>query len=159
MVGLIGGGGSFIFPVAGASNLAQAGACFAVALLARRRSRLRAVAAGAGVPASFGIAEPAIFGVNLRLQFPFVAAVVASAAAEALLSVWDVEAVTLGAAGVIGVASIAPGYGARYLVCILSSGVLAFALTCVWAVMRRRGTLDDPVDPGVPPAAAGTLDG
>lgn len=80
-LGMIGGGGSFIFPVAGASNLAQAGACFAVALLARRRSRLRAVAAGAGVPASFGIAEPAIFGVNLRLQFPFVAAVVASAAA------------------------------------------------------------------------------
>lgn len=158
-LGLIGGGGSFIFPVAGASNLAQAGACFAVALLARRRSRLRAVAAGAGVPASFGIAESAIFGVNLRLQFPFVAAVVASAAAGALLSVWDVEAVTLGAAGVIGVASIAPGYGVRYLVCILSSGVLAFTLTCVWAVMRRRGTLDDPVDPGVPPAAAGTLDG
>ena len=117
------------------------------------------MAAGAGVPASFGIAEPAIFGVNLRLQFPFVAAVVASSDAGALLSVWDVEAVTLGAAGVIGVASIAPGYGVRYLVCILSSGVLAFTLTCVWAVMRRRGTLDDPVDPGVPPAAAGTLDG
>ncbi|WP_353935925.1 PTS transporter subunit EIIC [uncultured Microbacterium sp.] len=159
VVGLIGGGGSFIFPVAGASNLAQAGACFAVALLARRRSRLRAVAVGAGVPASFGIAEPAIFGVNLRLQFPFVATVVASAAAGALLSVWDVESVTLGAAGVIGVASITPGYGVRYLVCILSSGVLAFALTWVWAVMRRRGTFDDPVDPGVPPAAAGTLDG
>ena len=167
-LGLIGGGGSFIFPVAGASNLAQAGACFAAALLARRGSRLRAIAGGAGVPASFGIAEPAIFGVNLRLRFPFIAAIAASAVGGALLAFWHVEAVTLGAAGLIGVASIAPGSGVRYLVCILISGALAFAATCAWGVLRRRDLIDaePPYDgdpgaavraPGDPPAGAGTL--
>lgn len=160
-LGLIAGGGSFIFPVAGVANLAQAGACFAVAVLARRRTRLRAVAGAAGVPATFGIAEPAIFGVNLRLQFPFVAAVIASTVGGALLAAWDVEAVTLGAAGVLGVASITPGLGARYLVSILVGGVLAFTTTCVWGVLHRRPLRDAAeglAAPGDRPAGPGTLD-
>ncbi|WP_061782400.1 PTS transporter subunit EIIC [Microbacterium hominis] len=146
-LGLLGQGGSFIFPVAGAANLAQAGACFAVALLARRRSSMRALAAGAGLPACLGIAEPAIFGITLRLQFPLVAAVIASAAGGAMLAAWNVQAVTLGAAGVLGIASIAPGLGIPYLASVATSAVVAFGLTLGWGRLRRR-----PIDDGAPGA-------
>lgn len=158
-LGLIAGGGSFIFPVAGVANLAQAGACFAVALLARRGSRLRAIAGAAGVPASFGIAEPAVFGVNLRLQFPFVIAVASSAVGGALLATGDVEAVALGAAGVLGFASITPGLGVRYLACVVLTSAIAFAATCVWGVFRRPPLLvaSDAFVPADPPGRGGTL--
>ncbi len=157
---MLAGGGSFIFPAAGVANLAQAGACFAVALLVRRRSPLRALSAGAGIPACFGIAEPAIFGVTLRLQFPFVAAVIASAVGGALLAAWRVQAVTLGAAGLLGVASIAPGSGMLYLACAAVGAVIAFVLTLVWGrILRARGSTWDQVDLAGPRAgAAGTLE-
>ncbi len=162
---LLADGGSFIFPIAGVANLAQAGACFAVALLARRHSRLRTLATGAGLPAVFGIAEPAIFGVTLRLQFPLVAAVIASAVGGGILAGWHVEAITLGAAGVLGVASIAPGSGGMYLVAGAAAALLAFALTFAWGQVRaRRGLPLDDVDPPGPrapavrPGGVGTLE-
>lgn len=137
-LGLLADGGSFIFPIAGIANLAQAGACFAVAVLAQRRTALRSLAAGAGGPALFGIAEPAIFGITLRLRFPLIAAVAASAVGGALLAAGRVEATSLGAAGIAGVASIAPGYGGAYLVCGAVSIAIAFVATCVWGLVRRR---------------------
>ncbi|GLJ95203.1 PTS transporter subunit EIIC [Microbacterium dextranolyticum] len=141
-LGLLADGGSFIFPIAGAANLAQAGACFGVMVLARRAPRLRSFAAGAGLPAMFGIAEPAIFGITLRLRFPLVAAVIGSAAGGALLAAWHVQAVTLGAAGLAGVASIAPGSGALYLAGAGVSAALAFVLTVIWGYLGPRGRAD-----------------
>ncbi|WP_282837467.1 PTS transporter subunit EIIC [Microbacterium flavum] len=162
-LGLLATGGSFIFPAAGAANLAQAGACFAVAVLAGRRTRLRALAAGAGLPACVGIAEPAIFGINLRLRFPFIAAVIASSIGGGVLAAFNVQAVTLGAAGVVGVASIAPGSGLEYLAAIGASGMIAFLVTLVWGRSgRARALVEDavhtvPAD-GARPGGLGTLD-
>lgn len=162
-LGLLTSGGSFIFPAAGAANLAQAGASAAVAVLARRRTRLRALAVGAAVPACVGIAEPAIFGINLRLRFPFIAAVIASALGGAVLATFDVEAVTLGAAGVVGVASIAAGSGLAYLAAIAASGVIAFLITLVWGRRgRARALVDDAAftafADGARPGGLGTLE-
>lgn len=143
-LGLIGGGGSFIFPIAAAANVAQASACLAVWITARRGSRLRTLATSATTPAALGIAEPAMFAVTLRLRAPFVIAVAATTLAAALLAAFHVQAVTLGAAGVLGFASIAPGRVVPFMLCVAIAGAGAFAGTIVWA--RWRTSAGRPFD-------------
>lgn len=163
-LGLLSTGGSFIFPVAAAANVAQAAATLAVWVSARRGSRLRALAATATAPAALGIAEPAMFGVTLRLRVPFVIAVGATAISATLLAAFRVEAVTLGAAGVFGFLSIAPGRVGPFLLCLAVSVVLSFAGTLVWARWRRRrgrplegdGTAEPPDDSVVRSPVTGT---
>ncbi|MDQ1137922.1 PTS system sucrose-specific IIC component [Microbacterium sp. SORGH_AS 1204] len=138
-LGLLSTGGSFIFPIAAAANVAQAAATLAIWVSARRGSRLRALAATATVPAALGIAEPAIFGVTLRLRAPFAIAVGATAVAATLLAALRIQAVTLGAAGVFGFVSIAPGRVGPFLACLGVSIVLSFTGTLLWARWRQRG--------------------
>ncbi|MDS0245313.1 glucose PTS transporter subunit IIA [Microbacterium aurantiacum] len=154
-LGLMADGGSFIFPIAAAANVAQAGACLAVAVAASRGSRLRALAVGSSAPAALGIAEPAIFGVNLRLRFPFVVAAAATAIAGGFVALLDVTAVTLGAAGILGFLSISPRSITSFLICVLIAAVLSFAGTFAWARWRiaRGRPLEKPLE-GTGPAAA-----
>lgn len=57
---------------------AQAGATFGVAIRAKNKA-LKREAATSGVTAIFGITEPALYGVNLRLKKPMVCACIAGA--------------------------------------------------------------------------------
>ncbi|WP_293804112.1 PTS transporter subunit EIIC, partial [uncultured Actinomyces sp.] len=65
-----GGAGSFIFPIASMANVAQGAAALAV-FFKTADARMRGLAGAGGASALFGITEPAIFGVNLRLRWPF----------------------------------------------------------------------------------------
>lgn len=65
-----------ILPSAIAANLAQAGAVFAVFLMAKNKT-MKMAAGSSTVSAVFGITEPAIYGVNLKYKKPFFAACVA----------------------------------------------------------------------------------
>ncbi len=58
--------------------VAQAAACFGVVLKTRDR-QMKNVALSAGVTGIFGITEPAIYGVTLRLKKPFVAGCISGA--------------------------------------------------------------------------------
>ncbi|AEB28880.1 sucrose-specific phosphotransferase system, enzyme IIBCA [Carnobacterium sp. 17-4] len=69
---------------AGAANFSQAGAALGVFLKTKNKS-LKTVAASATVTALFGITEPAIYGVNLRLKKPMIYAVISGAAGGALM--------------------------------------------------------------------------
>lgn len=100
-----GGPGSFIFPVASMANIAQGGAALAV-FLAARDAKLKGMAGAASASALMGITEPAIFGVNLRLRWPFFIAIGSAAVGGALVSIFNVKAIALGAAGLLGFVSI-----------------------------------------------------
>lgn len=157
-LGLIASGGSFIFPIAAAANLAQAAACLAVWVAAVRGSRLSALAASATAPAALGIAEPAMFAVTLRLRVPFVIAVASTTVAAALLATFRVEAVTLGAAGVFGFASIAPGRVTPFVLCLLVAIAGSFGGTFAWARWRAaRGRPLGAESPAEPAAASAGL--
>lgn len=58
------------------SNLAQGGACMAVALKTKNKD-LRSIAISSGITAMMGITEPALYGVTLRLRRPLIAVVAA----------------------------------------------------------------------------------
>lgn len=69
------GYGTLLGPGMLASNLSQAGACFAVAIRTKDKE-MRQTAISAGTTALFGITEPALYGVTMRLKKPLLAVMI-----------------------------------------------------------------------------------
>jgi PTS system beta-glucosides-specific IIC component len=69
---------------AGAANFSQAGAAAGV-FFKTKNKKLKTISATATVTALFGITEPAIYGVNLRLRRPMVYAVISGAIGGGLM--------------------------------------------------------------------------
>ncbi|MCL7731139.1 sucrose-specific PTS transporter subunit IIBC [Actinobacillus pleuropneumoniae] len=124
-------GGTFIFPIAAMSNIAQGAACLGVAF-AMKDAKVRGLAVPSGLSALLGITEPAMFGVNLRYRQAFVAAMVGSGLASAFIAFFNVKAIALGAAGFLGVPSIKPDSLAMYSVGMAISFIVAFSISAVW---------------------------
>lgn len=121
-------GGTFIFPIAAMSNIAQGAAALAVGF-STRDTKTKGVAVPSGVTALLGITEPAMFGVNLKLRYPFVAAVIAAATSSAFVTLFNVKASALGAAGLPGIISIRPENISYYVIGMLISFSVSFGLT------------------------------
>lgn len=123
-------GGSFIFVIAAMSNIAQGASTLAV-LLITKNAKTKGVASAAGISALLGITEPAMFGVNLKLRFPFIGAIIGSAVGAAFVTLFKVKAVALGAAGLPGIISIKPGSIISYIIGMAIAFAVAFAVTMV----------------------------
>ncbi|RFU68968.1 PTS maltose transporter subunit IIBC [Peribacillus saganii] len=123
-------GGSFIFPIAAMSNIAQGAATIAVLLLVRD-AKIKGTASAAGISALLGITEPAMFGVNLKLKYPFIGAISGAAAGSAFISLFKVKAIALGAAGLPGIISIKPGTITFYILGMAITFAVAFLVTIV----------------------------
>lgn len=138
-------GGTFIFPVASMANIAQGAATFAVFLLTKNEKQ-KALASTASVSALLGITEPAIFGINLKLKFPFFCAMIASGIASAFIGFFHVLAAALGSAGVIGFISIASGGYKGFAISAVISFVVAFGLTYVYGRKKMNEPLVEATD-------------
>lgn len=136
-------GGSFIFPTASMANIAQGAVALAVYFLARN-AKLKGLAGSSGVSAVFGITEPAIFGVNLRLRWPFYIGMGAAAVGAMLVALFDVKATALGAAGFIGVVSMRPGDMPTFLALAAVTFVIAFLAAYGYGryLISRQGSID-----------------
>lgn len=136
-----GGAGDFIFPIASMANVAQGAAALAV-FFKTRDAKLKGLAGAGGVSAVFGITEPAIFGVNLRLRWPFYCAMVASAIGSAGVALLNVRGQALGAAGFVGFVSIIPKSIPAYLALEVLVFVLSFGLTFAYAMTRGKADME-----------------
>ena len=135
-----GGVGDFIFPIASMANVAQGAAALAV-FFKTRDAKLKGLAGAGGVSAVFGITEPAIFGVNLRLRWPFYCAMVSAAIGSAGVALLDVRGQALGAAGFVGFVSIIPKSIPAYLALEVLVFVLSFGLTFAYAMTRGKADM------------------
>lgn len=136
-----GGVGDFIFPIASMANVAQGAAALAV-FFKTRDAKLKGLAGAGGVSAVFGITEPAIFGVNLRLRWPFYCAMVASAIGSAGVALLNVRGQALGAAGFVGFVSIIPKSIPAYLALEVLVFVLSFGITFAYAMTRGKADME-----------------
>jgi len=123
-------GGSFLFPIAAMSNVAQGAATLAVFMITKN-VKLKSIATASGISALLGITEPAMFGVNLKLRYPFIAAIIGSGIASAYIALNKVKAIALGAAGLPGVISIRPDSLMSYIIGMAISFIITFGLTIV----------------------------
>lgn len=136
-----GGVGDFIFPIASMANVAQGAAALAV-FFKTRDAKLKGLAGAGGVSAVFGITEPAIFGVNLRLRWPFYCAMVAAAIGSGGVALLDVRGQALGAAGFVGFVSIVPKSIPAYLALEVLVFVLSFGFTFAYALTRGKADME-----------------
>ena len=126
-------GGSFIFPVAAMSNVAQGAAALAVILTLKNDNKMKGIASASGISALLGITEPAIFGVNLKLRYPFFGAMIGSAVSSAYIMLTKVLALAPGAAGLPGIISIRPDSMVNYIIGMVISMAVAVISTIMLA--------------------------
>ena len=144
-------GGSFIFPVASMANIGQGAATLAI-FFATKSQKQKALTSSAGLSALLGITEPAIFGVNLKMKFPFVFGAIASGIACVFLGLFHVLAVAMGPASVIGFISIASKSIPAFMLSAVISFIVAFIPTFVYA----KQTLGDDTDQVETPSTSTT---
>lgn len=128
-------GGSFIFPIATMSNVAQGAAALAAFLIIKKNKKLKGIASAAGISALLGVTEPAMFGVNLKLRYPFIGAIIGSGIGAAYISFFKVKAIALGTAGLPGFISISGvnhgwlHYGTGIAITFIVTFVVTYALS------------------------------
>lgn len=151
-------GGSFIFVVASMSNVAQGGAAAGVALTTKNK-KIKGIASAAAPSAFLGITEPAMFGVNLALRWPFYIAIVSAGIGSMVTSILGIKAGKLGAAGYLGFPSIEATVGAGipgFLGCLVLTTVIAFVASFIWGKKVEAGNTEEVEAPAAatPVAAA-----
>lgn len=95
-------GVTYWLPIASSANIAQGGACLAVALKTRSE-KTKSLAVPAGISCLLGITEPAIFGVNLPNMKPFVAGMIGSACGALCCFIFNLAASGTGVTGIFGI--------------------------------------------------------
>lgn len=125
-------GGSFIFTTASMNNVAQGAAALAVLFLTKNE-KMKSICSASGVSALLGITEPAMFGVTLKLKYPFYAAIIGSGAGSAYCAATKVLAQALGAAGIPGFISMKPEDYLNFAIgLVISMGVSALLTIIFW---------------------------
>ena len=148
-------GGSFIFVVASMSNVAQGAAAAGVALTTKNK-KIKGIASASAPSAFLGITEPAMFGVNLALRWPFYIAIVSAGIGSMFTSILGIKAGKLGAAGYLGFPSIEPTVGAGipgFFGCLILTTVIAFVASFIWGKKVEAGNTEEAEAPAAAPAA------
>ncbi len=132
---LVAGAGSFLLGIASCNNVAQGGATIC-AMLRTKDKKMKSVAATSGISAMLGITEPAMFGVNLKLKYPFYGAMLGSALGGGYVTLTNVLNSSPGSAGIIGFVCVQPGSMLNFLIGVAISIVAGFGFTYVMSNMK-----------------------
>ncbi|TPG71369.1 PTS beta-glucoside transporter subunit EIIBCA [Brevibacillus laterosporus] len=133
-------GYDYIFPMMFVANLAQAGAAFGV-FLRTRNKEFKSIAISTSITATMGITEPAMYGVNMRLKKPFIAALIGGAVSGAFISLFKTKAYIIG--GNAGLPGLPVLIGETFLYAIIGL-IIAFVVGAV--VTYLLGFVDIPSD-------------
>lgn len=115
-----------MLPMLTAAILAQAGAVFGV-FLKTKDTQLKALAGSSVVASVFGITEPAIYGVTLKLKKPFIYACIAGAVGGAIIGSGGAQAVAFALPGLLAL----PTYIGTGFLSVIIGLVVAFVLALV----------------------------
>lgn len=119
------------------SNVAQGGAALA-AFIIIKITKIKRCCISSWCVSVLGITEPAMFGVNLKLRYPFIGAIIGSAIGSAYISFFKVKAIALGTAGLPGFISINPAHAGwlHYFIGMLVAFIVSVAITLI--LSRRK---------------------
>ena len=132
-------GGSFIFTTASMNKVAQGAAVIAVLCLTKNE-KMKSICSASGVSALLGITEPAMFGVTLKLKYPFYAAIIGSGVGSAYCAGTRVLAQAMGAAGIPGIISMKPDDYMNFIIGLALSMAVSATLTIVfWKKFNIEG--------------------
>ena len=124
--------GTILWPMIALSNIAQGSAVLAVILLHRGNKKEEQVSIPATISCYLGVTEPAMFGINLKYVFPFVAAMIGSSLAGFLSVLLGVTANSIGVGGIPGILAIQTQYWPQFALCMFIAIAIPFTLTMIF---------------------------
>ena len=125
-------GGSFFLPVAAMANLGQ-GAATAAVWLTTKNAKQKSLAGSSAFSAMLGITEPAIFGVNLKMKYPFICGAIASGISSAVLGLFHVLSISMGPCSLISFICIKPGFIPQFMLGMIIDLIVGFTITYIYA--------------------------
>ena len=126
-------GGTFVWPIVALANIAQGSAVLAYIYLNRKNEEEKQVAVPACISCYLGVTEPAIFGVNLKYLYPFVAGIIGSGIAGIISMLAKATANSVGIGGLPAILSMQPQSMLSYLIAMVVAIVIPFILTIVFS--------------------------
>lgn len=118
-----------IMPLVGGAVYGQAGAALAVGLMYKNNKEKRRMAFQASLTAALGVTEPALFGVNVPLLRPMIAACVAGAVGGGIVGAAGTHCTSFAFPSFLtSVAYVGPGF-VTFLISMIVGGVVGFVLT------------------------------
>ncbi|WP_027968287.1 PTS system trehalose-specific EIIBC component [Streptococcus equinus] len=130
-------GGTGLWPMIALSNIAQGSAVLAFYFMNRHDEREAQISLPAAISAYLGVTEPALFGVNLKYVYPFVAGMIGSGLAGLFCTSFNITANAIGIGGLPGILSIQAKYMGLFAINMLIAIAVPFMLTYVF----RKGSI------------------
>ncbi|HEM4646457.1 PTS sugar transporter subunit IIBCA [Streptococcus suis] len=144
-------GGTGLWPMIALSNIAQGSAVFAYFLMNRHNEKEAQVSLPATISAYLGVTEPALFGVNVKYVYPFVAAMIGSSIVGLLSVTFNIQAASIGIGGLPGILSIKAEYWGAFFMTMIVAIVVPMILTAVFkrtgAFSKKEETVEEVVAP------------
>lgn len=125
-------GGTNLWPMIALSNIAQGSAVLAMIYINRKNEAEKQVSIPAAISCYLGVTEPAMFGINLKYGFPFLAAMLGSLVAAVISVGSGVMANSIGVGGLPGILSIQPQFMGAFALAMIVAIIVPFVLTIVF---------------------------
>ncbi|MCW6660125.1 PTS system trehalose-specific EIIBC component [Aerococcaceae bacterium NML191292] len=122
-------GGTGLWPMIALSNIAQGSAVLGVWWMTRQNEEETQITLPSMISAYLGVTEPALFGVNLKYVYPFVAGMIGSGVAGLVATTFKVTANSIGVGGLPGFLVIQPKSMLMFFVSMAIAIVVPFILT------------------------------
>ncbi|MEZ2458849.1 PTS system trehalose-specific EIIBC component [Salinicoccus roseus] len=137
-------GATYLWPILAISNIAQGSAAFGAWMIYRQQKKKKeeGLAMTSGISGWLGVTEPAMFGVNLPLKYPFLAAIITTAFVGGLFGMNGLTAASVGVGGVPGVISITEGFWLLFTIGMGIAIVVPFLLTLLFSRFAKEKTKD-----------------
>ena len=130
-------GGTMLWPMIALSNIAQGSAVLGMIYLQRKNAAAQEVNVPSCISCYLGVTEPAMFGVNLKYNFPFICGMIGSAVAGVVCTATSTTANSVGVGGLPGILSIQPASMLSFSLCMVIAIVIPFVLTVVMG--KKKG--------------------
>ncbi|WP_192988024.1 PTS system trehalose-specific EIIBC component [Carnobacterium mobile] len=142
--------GTNLWPMIALSNIAQGSAVLAIIFLHRGDKKEEQVSIPAAISCYLGVTEPAMFGINIKYVYPFVAAMIGSGIAGMVSTIFNVTANSIGVGGLPGILSIQNQYWGVFLLCMVIAIVVPFVLTVVFRKYNIFNKSDQAIEASQP---------
>lgn len=129
-------GGTILWPMIALSNIAQGSAVLSIWWMHRGDKQEEQISFPSMISAYLGVTEPAMFGINIKYMYPFIAGMIGSGLAGMFSVATGVTANSIGVGGLPGFLSIQTEYWLMFFIAMGISIVVPFILTMVF---ERRG--------------------
>lgn len=122
-----------LWPIGETVTMATGAATLTMYFILRKQKnkKLSNISLTATISAWLGITEPAIYGINLRFKYPFIAVMIGSACGSAFLAAQGIRATSVGVGGLFSFLSVFPEMWGSYFI---GEGI-AFVVTVLLTIV------------------------